>query len=40
MKNIWFILAILMLISCAKQPSLPVLVDEAGFITEHNGKTV
>jgi aldose 1-epimerase len=40
MKNIFSVLALIMLFSCAKQPSLPVLVDEATFKSELDGKTV
>ncbi len=40
MKNIWFLMALLVLVSCAKQPVQPVLVDETTFKTEHDGKTV
>jgi aldose 1-epimerase len=40
MKNIFSVLAFIILFSCAKQPSLPVLVDEAAFKSELDGKTV
>lgn len=40
MKNTLILLTAILLFSCAKQTSQPVLVDEAGFKTEYNGKTV
>ncbi len=41
MKNIWFILALVVLFSCTqKQAKQPVLTDEAKFKTEHDGKPV
>lgn len=40
MKNIFSLLALIFLFSCTKQPSLPVLVDEAAFKSELDGKTV
>ncbi len=40
MKNIFSVLALIFLFSCAKQPSLPSLVDEAAFKSELDGKTV
>jgi len=40
MKNTIYLLAFSILFSCAKPKSLPVLIDEAGFKTEHDGKTV
>lgn len=40
MKNIFLVLVSIILFSCGKQPSLPVLVDEAAFKSELDGKTV
>lgn len=40
MKNYLLILFTLMIISCTKQPVQPVLVDEATFKKEHDGKTI
>jgi len=40
MKNIYSMLVLVIFFSCAKQPTLPVLVDEAAFKSELNGKTV
>lgn len=34
------LVALVLLFSCAKQPVLPVLIDEAIFKTEHDGKTM
>ena len=40
MRNILFFLALVVLFSCSESPKLPVLVDEAKFKTEHDGKPV
>ena len=40
MKNIYYLLALIVLFSCSKPKNLPVLIDEAGFKTEHDGKNV
>lgn len=40
MKNIGFLMALLVLFSCTKQPAQPVLVDETTFKAEHDGKAV
>ena len=40
MKNIFYLLALIVLFSCTKQPALPVLVDEATFKSELDGKSV
>ena len=40
MKNTLILLLSVLLLSCAKPKNLPVLVDEAAFKTEHDGKTM
>lgn len=40
MKNVFLVLALVIFFSCAKQPTLPVLVDEATFKSELDGKAV
>ncbi len=40
MKNIFFLMALLVLFSCTESHKLPALVDEAKFKTEHDGKPV
>lgn len=40
MKNTLILLLSVVLFSCTKPKNLPVLVDEAAFKTEHDGKTV
>ncbi len=40
MRNILFLLALVILFSCSESPKLPALVDEAKFKTEHDGKPV
>ena len=40
MKKILFFLALVVLFSCTDSPKLPVLVDEAKFKTEYDGKPV
>jgi len=40
MKKIWFLLALMILFSCAQKPKLPVLIDKKGFETELDGKKV
>jgi aldose 1-epimerase len=40
MKNTLILIAMVLLFSCTKPTSQPVLVDEASFKTEHDGKTI
>jgi aldose 1-epimerase len=40
MKNTLILIAMVLLFSCTKPTSQPVLVDEASFKTEHDGKTM
>ena len=40
MKNTLILLTAILLFSCAKQTTQPVLIDEASFKTELNGKTI
>ena len=40
MKNFLAVLTVVLFFSCAKQPAQPVLIDEATFKTEHDGKTM
>jgi len=38
MKNIFAVITLVLLFSCVKQSAQPVLIDEAAFKTEHDGK--